>query len=226
MNDRGELVLTDVTKTYGTLTVLAGVSLAVRPGKAVAIVGPSGSGKTTLLNIAGSLDSPTSGSVTLGDVDAASLAGNDLADFRARRVGFVFQDHHLLGHLTTLDNVLIPAMALGRAREAQARARELLASLGLADRADSMPGRMSGGERQRTAFARALVNDPDLLLCDEPTGSLDPDTGAAVIAMALGLARKEGKTVLVVTHNLAHAALFDRCLRLEHGQLQDVGDSG
>ena len=225
MSNAGELVLKDTTKTYGSLPVLAGVSLTVRPGEAVVIVGPSGSGKTTLLNIAGSLDVPTSGTVCLGDTNLLGLASGGLADFRARRVGFVFQDHHLLPHLTALDNVLIPAMALGTARQAQARAHELLASLGLAEKANSLPGRMSGGERQRTAFARALINDPELILCDEPTGSLDPETGSAVISIALDLARTAGKTVLAVTHNMAHAALFDRCLRLDHGQLQDTGSA-
>ncbi len=214
-----ELVLSDVTKTYdGRGRVLRGVSLSVRPGETVSIVGPSGSGKSTLLNIIGSLDKPTSGSVRLGDVDVAALEGGPLAAFRACQVGFVFQDHHLLPQLSAMENVLLPSLAARRG-DALPKARELLDRVGLLGHADSLPTRMSGGERQRVAVARAMVNDPALLLCDEPTGNLDRDAGEGVVDLFLELARANGTTVVMVTHNLDFARRFDRCVELRDGRV-------
>ncbi len=222
---KAELALSQVSKTYGAgADVLRGVSMSVAPGETVSIVGPSGSGKSTLLNIIGSLDKPTSGSVRLGDVDVAALEGASLAAFRACQVGFIFQDHHLLPQLTAIENVLLPSLAAHRG-DALPRARELLDRVGLLRHADSLPARMSGGERQRVAVARAMINDPALLLCDEPTGNLDRDTGEAVVNLFLELARANGTTVVMVTHNLDFARRFERCLELRNGRLADARPS-
>jgi lipoprotein-releasing system ATP-binding protein len=202
------------------VTVLDGAALTAAPGETVAIVGPSGSGKSTLLNIIGSLDQPTAGTVRLGEVEVTALQGRALAEFRATRVGFVFQDHHLLPQLTALENVALPALAPGaERREAPARARERLAQVGLAARQEAFPGQLSGGERQRVAVARALINAPGLLLCDEPTGNLDRERGAQVVSLLLELAAAQGVTVLMVTHNLEQARRFSRVLELREGRL-------
>jgi ABC-type lipoprotein export system ATPase subunit len=221
------LVLTDITKTYsataGTRPILSGVSLTVEPGETVAIIGPSGSGKSTLLNIIGSLDKPNSGSVRFGSVEVTALSGRDLAAFRAKEVGFIFQDHHLLPQLTAHENVLLPAIPAGTAAGSSAQAYALLEKMGVRHRADAFPAQMSGGERQRTAVARALINGARLLLCDEPTGSLDRESGAGMVALLLELARQQGVAVVVVTHNLEHAARFGRCLELLDGRLVPAG---
>jgi len=219
-----KLILADVTKCYDAAgaavrRVLDGVSLAVEPGETLAIVGPSGSGKSTLLNIIGSLDRPTSGSVRLGEVDVAALEGAALAYFRAREVGFVFQDHHLLPQLTALENVLLPSLALGGGQAAVGAAVGLLERVGLGGQAASFPSRMSGGERQRVAVARALVNGPNLLLCDEPTGNLDREAGEAVVSLFVELAAERGVAAIMVTHNLGLAARFSRCMELRGGRL-------
>jgi ABC-type lipoprotein export system ATPase subunit len=221
------LTLSDVTKSYGDTAVLSGVSLTAQPGETVAVVGPSGSGKSTLLNIIGALEKPTSGTVRLGETDVTALEGKALAAFRAATVGFVFQDHHLLPQLTALENVLLPTLAARTppAPPSQggdwggAHARELLKRIGVERRADAFPAQMSGGERQRVAVARALINGPKLLLCDEPTGNLDRETGAEIVSLLLELAERQGATVLMVTHNTEHAARFARCLRLSDGRL-------
>jgi lipoprotein-releasing system ATP-binding protein len=217
------LVLEDVVKRYEGagqgVTVLDGVALSVAAGETVAIVGPSGSGKSTLLNIIGSLDQPTSGKVTLGATDVTALKDRELAEFRATRVGFVFQDHHLLPQLTAFENVLVPALAVGRASAAAAPARGLLERIGLSPRMNAFPAQLSGGERQRVATARALVNGAKLLLCDEPTGNLDRMSAAEVVQLLLDVAAGEGVTVLMVTHNLDLAGRFARCLELKQGQL-------
>ena len=213
----------------GPLVVLRDVSLSLAPGETLAVVGPSGSGKSTLLNIIGALDLPTAGSVTLGDVDVTALSGSRLAEYRARRVGFVFQDHHLLPQCTALENVVLPTLAAGTIptrRDALQRARALLDRVGLASRQgrdDAFPGVLSGGERQRVAIARALVNDPPLLLCDEPTGNLDVDTGRMVTSLFLELARERGVTLIMVTHNLDLAAMLDTVRRLRDGLLAQPG---
>jgi predicted ABC-type transport system involved in lysophospholipase L1 biosynthesis ATPase subunit len=161
--------------------------------------------------------------VWLGDTEVTALRGEALAAYRARRVGFVFQDHHLLPQLTALENVLVPTLAAGRpGADAEGRASDLLAAVGLSGRAASLPARLSGGECQRVAVARALVSQPDLLLCDEPTGNLDADNGHAVMALLTELARTQGTTLLVVTHNAEHAAALDRRLELRAGALRPV----
>jgi len=219
------LQIENVTKSYpgpgGSVEILRGVSLAAQPGETVAIVGPSGAGKSTLLHIAGSLDQPTSGSVKLGDTEVTALAGRELAAFRAQKVGFVFQDHHLLPQLTALENVLLPTLTVGRKADDEARARALLQRVGVAERADAFPAQTSGGERQRIAIARALINGAGLLLCDEPTGNLDRDTGAAIIDLFLELAA-DGVIVLMVTHNLELAARLGCCYELRNGLLTSV----
>jgi len=211
----------------GVVTVLGGVSLIAEPGETLAIVGPSGSGKSTLLNLIGSLDQPTSGTVRLGDVEVTALRGRALAQFRAKRVGFVFQDHHLLPQLTAAENVALPTLAPGAdRREARERVRERLGQVGLQPRQDAFPGQLSGGERQRVAIARALINSPGLLLCDEPTGNLDRDMGAQVVSLLLELAAAQGVTVLMVTHNLEHASRFGRVLQLQDGRLSPLPPLG
>jgi ABC-type lipoprotein export system ATPase subunit len=218
------LAVENLVKRYGNgdsaITVLDGLSLNVAAGEAVAIVGPSGSGKSTLLNLIGSLDQPTSGTVRLGQVEVTALQGSALAEFRATRVGFVFQDHHLLPQLTATENVALPALAPGAdRREAQARARQRLEQVGLTARQEAFPAQLSGGERQRVALARALINSPLLLLCDEPTGNLDRERGAQIVSLLLDLAAAQGVTVLMVTHNLEHASRFGRVLQLRDGRL-------
>jgi lipoprotein-releasing system ATP-binding protein len=217
-----ELVLADVTKTYaGGHAVLQGASLSAEPGETVSVVGPSGCGKSTLLNIVGSLDRPTSGTVRLGEIDVGGLRGDALAAFRARMVGFIFQDHHLLPQLTALENTLLPSLAGGR-EGAESRGRELLDRVGVSGRAEAFPAQLSGGERQRVAVARAMLNQPRLLLCDEPTGNLDMETGDQVVSMFLELAAERGVTVLMVTHNLAFATRFARCYELRQGRLVEA----
>jgi len=206
----------------GSLVILRDVSLEVHPGESLAIVGPSGSGKSTLLNIIGALDLPSSGSVHLGDIDVSSLRGDALADYRARRVGFVFQDHHLLPQCTALENVILSTLPAHRTEHAGDRARELLRYVGLGERIDAMPGVLSGGERQRVAIARALINEPPLLLCDDPTGNLDAEAGARVTRLFTELAREHRICLVMVTHNLELARLLDHVKRLREGVLEDL----
>lgn len=221
-----ELFVQDVTRQYDPPNgpvVLQGVSLHAQPGEAVAIVGPSGSGKSTLLNLIGSLDRPTTGTVRLGATQVDTLEGDTLAEYRARRVGFIFQDHHLLPQLTAGENVLLPSLAVsGGQKVAATRARELLDQVGLLDWADSFPAKLSGGQRQRVAVARALINNPVLLLGDEPTGNLDRETGWQVAKLLLDVARQRGAIVLVVTHNLELCPLFDRVLELREGKIKET----
>jgi lipoprotein-releasing system ATP-binding protein len=209
------------------LVVLRDVSFELRPGESVSIVGHSGSGKSTLLHILGSLDRPTSGTVRLGDLDVTALDAAGLADYRANKVGFVFQDHHLLPQLTALENVLLPMLAAGTVpscrstrRMDPASAEELLARVGLAERMHALPAKLSGGERQRVAIARALVNGPKLLLADEPTGNLDQDSAEPVAKLFLELARENKTMLVVVTHNMDLARRFDRILQLQGGLLR------
>jgi ABC-type lipoprotein export system ATPase subunit len=215
-----KLTLEKVCKSFGEVAVLRDVDLVVAPGETVAIVGPSGSGKSTLLNVVGSLETPSSGTVRFGEIDVCALAGKALSEYRAAKVGLVFQEHHLLPQLNAVENVLLPSLALG-GTASEGRARELLQAVGVAHRADAFPAEMSGGERQRVAIARALVNEPEMLLCDEPTGSLDQDTGRAVVDLLLEVVGDRGATVLMVTHNVEHAARFSRVLRLTAGRLQE-----
>ena len=203
-----------------SVEALKGIDLTIQEGETVAIVGPSGAGKSTLLNIIGSLDKPTAGSVRLGGIEVNTLGGAALADFRSRRVGFVFQDHHLLSQCSALENVLLPTLA-AKGRDGSARAKDILRRVGLGERLHAFPAELSGGERQRVAIARALVNGPPLLLCDEPTGNLDHDTASEVGALFLELSRERKAMLVVVTHNLELARLFGSCLELRDGVLRE-----
>lgn len=219
------MVVANIAKSYsgaeGVTSVIRDVSLTALPGDTVAIIGPSGAGKSTLLNIIGSLDAPSSGTVTLDELVVNTLQGKELAAFRATRVGFVFQDHHLLPQLTARENILLPTLA-AHTNAGSEKTQELLESVGVAHRADAYPAQLSGGERQRVAIARALINGAKLLLCDEPTGNLDHETGATIITLFLELA-KQGVTIIMVTHNAEHAARFGRVLELRDGELKQIG---
>jgi len=196
------------------------VSLTLEAGQSAAILGPSGSGKSTLLHIVGALDEPTSGSVTLDGDNPFVLDAAGLARFRNQNIGFVFQDHYLLPQLTVLENVLIPALADGApSAEIQARAKDLLARVGLAERLDHRPAELSGGERQRTGVARALLLKPKLLLADEPTGNLDRKTGAAIGKLLIDMQKQEQAMLLVVTHSPELAALVQERYELNDGTL-------
>jgi lipoprotein-releasing system ATP-binding protein len=206
------LELSHISKEYwtprGPLPVLTDVSLAMAPGEAAAVMGPSGSGKSTLLYILGALEPPTSGSVTLDGRNPFAMAAPALAAFRNESIGFVFQDHCLLPQCTVLENVLIPTMVGARRDDDLARARSLIEEVGLADRIDHRPDALSGGERQRAAIARALIRQPRLLLCDEPTGNLDRVSAENVASVLLDLHHREKTMLIIVTHS---AQLADRC---------------
>jgi lipoprotein-releasing system ATP-binding protein len=222
------LVVENVVKQFPTrgepLVVLKGVSLNLASGRNVAIMGPSGSGKSTLLNILGTLEPATSGRVLLNDQDPAALSEPELAKFRNRAIGFVFQDHHLLPECSVLENVLVPAVAAGPVLpQTVQRARELLDRVGLSDRLDHRPAELSGGERQRAALARALIHRPVLLLADEPTGNLDRTTAARIGELLLELQQQEQRMLVVVTHSRQLADLMHRRLELDDGVLRDVG---
>jgi lipoprotein-releasing system ATP-binding protein len=219
------LVLDGVTKTYNkgrphAVDVLRGVSLTLAPGEVVALVAPSGAGKSTLLHIAGLLDSPDTGSVRINGAEMAGQPDRVRTAMRRGSVGFVYQFHHLLPEFTATENIVVPQLANGVPRAAaEARAAQLLASVGLTPRADHRPAALSGGEQQRVAFCRALANQPRLLLADEPTGNLDPGTSETVFAALLALVRDTGMAALIATHNLDLAARMDRRLRLDAGRL-------
>ena len=219
-----DLIVADVTKEYPTrgepLRVLRGVSFELSSGQNLAVLGPSGSGKSTLLQIVGTLDQPTSGHVSLLGQDPTKLAEPQLADFRNRRIGFVFQEHHLLPQCSALENVLIPTLAAGKTTPAAAeRAKRLLERVGLQDRLEHRPAELSGGERQRVAVARALIQEPVLLLADEPTGNLDRTTASAIGKLLLELQEQERTMLIVVTHSLELAGLFQRRVQLDEGRL-------
>jgi lipoprotein-releasing system ATP-binding protein len=219
------LLVDDITKEFPTraepLVVLRGASLELEAGQNVAIIGPSGSGKSTMLNIIGALEPPTSGRVTVDGEDPSDLDHRQLAAFRNRKIGFVFQDHYLLPQCSVLENVLVPTVAAGRvASDTVARALELLDRVGLADRLDHRPAELSGGERQRVALARALVNRPVLLLADEPTGNLDRSTADRIADLVLGLQKQEQMMLVVVTHSQRLAEKMTRQLELEDGTLK------
>jgi lipoprotein-releasing system ATP-binding protein len=219
------LVLDSVSKEYptrsGPLAVLKGVSLSLERGTAAAITGPSGSGKSTLLHVLGTLDRPTSGKVALDGTDPFALGERELAAFRNARVGFVFQDHHLLPQCSVLENVLIPTLvsASTKPAETEAYARDLLARVGLGARLDHRPAELSGGERQRVAVARALVLKPALLLADEPTGNLDRTNAQAVGELLLKLHTEERNVLVVVTHSADLAQMFPRRFEMNDGTL-------
>jgi len=222
-----QLSVENVTKEYATraepLVVLDDVSLQLAPAENLAIVGPSGSGKSTLLSIIGTLERPSSGRVLLDGQDLAELDERDLAALRNRRIGFVFQEHHLLPQCSVLENVLIPTVADGpTTAESLDRAKMLLDRVGLSDRTDHRPGELSGGERQRTALARALINRPALLLADEPTGNLDRTTAGDVGQLLLQLQQQEQMMLIVVTHSERLAAMMGRLLELDDGKLKEM----
>jgi lipoprotein-releasing system ATP-binding protein len=217
----------EVAKEFPTrgepLVVLRGVSLELKQSENVAIVGPSGSGKSTLLNIMGTLEPPSTGRVILDGQDPADLDEPALAAFRNRRIGFVFQDHHLLPQCTLLENVLVPTVAFGpTTNEAIQRAHTLLDRVGLSGRLDDRPGELSGGERQRVALARALINRPTLLLADEPTGNLDRTTADRVAQLLLELQRAEQMLLVVVTHSHRLAERMSRRLEVDNGRLKEL----
>lgn len=225
MVDQRLLNLTDITKVYpGTpdpVRVLAGVSLDVASGESLAIVGPSGCGKSTLLNIIGTLDTPTSGSLTFDGRDILTFDDAERAQFRNQSVGFVFQLHHLLPQCTALENVLVPALVRSGSDDAHPRAMHLLERVGLANRLRNRPGELSGGERQRVAVARALINRPRLLLADEPTGSLSRQGADDLARLLLELNEEEGLALVVVTHSPSVARMMGRVLVLRGGVLND-----
>jgi lipoprotein-releasing system ATP-binding protein len=221
------LEIANIAKQYpsprGLLTVLAGISLTLRRGESAAIMGPSGAGKSTLLYIAGGLEPPTSGAVTLDGVDPYRLPEKELAAFRNQAVGFIFQDHCLLPQCSVLENVLVPALVSKIGVDDPKRARELLEQVGLSDRLDHRPSELSGGERQRVALARALIRRPRLLLCDEPTGNLDEDSAEMVANLLLELHSRQEAMLLVVTHNAGLAARLPLCYELRHAHLYPAG---
>jgi lipoprotein-releasing system ATP-binding protein len=218
----------DLSKDYptrsGPLAVLRGVTLALDRGEAIAVMGPSGSGKSTLLHILGTLDRPTAGTVVLDGTDPFTLSEPELAAFRNRRIGFVFQDHHLLPQCSVLENVLVPTLVSKDTKpaETEAYARQLLDRVGLGGRLDHRPAELSGGERQRVAVARALVLKPVLLLADEPTGNLDRTNAQAVGELLLELHRQERTVLVVVTHSADLARLFPRRVEMNDGTLRSV----
>ena len=212
----------DYTTADGSLSILRGLDLTMQRGEALAITGPSGSGKSTLLYILGALDSPSAGAITLEGQDPFKLNEAQQAEFRNRQIGFIFQDHHLLPQCTVLENVLIPTLpGAGANAETEARARELLARVGLAERIAHRPAQLSGGERQRVAVCRALINRPALLLADEPTGNLDRSTAEAVGSLLLDLNREQNTLLICVTHSTELAGRFPRHSELKDGKLVD-----
>jgi lipoprotein-releasing system ATP-binding protein len=221
-----DLVVSNVAKSYPTrdepLVVLRDISVELSIGENVAILGPSGSGKSTLLHIIGTLDTPTSGEVTLRDQDPFQLNEPQLAKFRNENIGFIFQDHHLLPQLSVLENVLIPTIASGASSDATARAKDLIDRVGLSPRMDHRPAELSGGEHQRVAVARALVQNPLVLLADEPTGSLDRTNANAIARLLLDLQQQEKTLLIVVTHNIDLANLMSRRLELDDGRLSEA----
>ena len=210
--------VTDIHKRFGDLEVLKGVSLDVARGEVVSIVGASGAGKTTLLQILGTLSKADRGSVEIDGQDVSSLGDRALSRFRNEKIGFVFQFHHLLPEFTAFENVCIPGLIGKHPRaEVERRAAELLEMMGLAGRRDHKPGQLSGGEQQRVAIARALAKKPSLLLCDEPTGALDYATGKQILALLQDQSRKNGMTVVIITHNSALTAMADRVIGIRNG---------
>jgi len=224
MSEDSGLRLDGVCKTFHqgnrALEILRDIDLRVRPGELIALVGPSGSGKSTLLHIAGLLEQPDAGEVIIDGRPCAGLDDSARTALRRRTIGFVYQFHHLLPEFTALENLVLPQMIAGTSKaQAAERARSLLDQVGLADRADHRPARLSGGEQQRVAIARGLANTPAILFADEPTGNLDPHTADGVFSMLLTLVREAGLAALIATHNLELAQSMDRTLRLDDGHV-------
>ena len=212
----------NLTKKFGELQVLKGVSLEVKRGEVISIVGPSGAGKTTLLQLIGTLDKPSSGEIFFNDEKLSRMNSKRLATFRNKHIGFVFQFHQLLPEFTALENIIIPALIAGRERkEAEKEAMELLKIMNLAERATHKPAEMSGGENQRIAVARALINHPDVILADEPSGSLDSKNKEELHKLFFDLRDKFGQTFIIVTHDETLATLTDRTIRMVDGTVDE-----
>lgn len=210
----------DIYKRYGPVEVLKGVDITIQSGEIVSIVGPSGSGKSTLLHILGTLDKPDRGEVVLSNENISRLQGDKLAGFRNRHIGFVFQFHHLLPEFSALENVCIPGwLALRSKNEVKQRAEELLRILGLSQKLDNKPNQLSGGEQQRVAVARALINKPDIVFADEPTGNLDTANAKELHQLFFDLRKEFSQTFLIVTHNEELAQLSDRTLTMKDGKM-------
>lgn len=210
-----------ITKSFGSLQVLKGIDLHINKGEVVSIVGPSGAGKTTLLQIMGTLDKPDSGEIIIDGTDVRKLSSKKLSEFRNKRIGFVFQFHQLLPEFTAIENIMIPAFIAGMSKsEAKKRAKELLDFMGLADRAGHKPNELSGGEKQRVAVARALVNRPAVILADEPSGSLDSRNKAELHQLFFDLRDKTGQTFVIVTHDESLAKITDRTISMKDGMLE------
>jgi lipoprotein-releasing system ATP-binding protein len=210
----------NIYKRYGTVEVLKGVDIEVKQGEIVSIVGSSGAGKSTLLHILGTLDAADKGTVSLNNSEMSSLHGKRLADFRNKNIGFVFQFHHLLPEFTALENVCIPGWLAGKKKkEVEERAKQLLSLLGLTGRLDNKPNQMSGGEQQRVAVARALINSPSVVFADEPTGNLDSANAKELHQLFFDLRKKFNQTFLIVTHNEELAQLSDRVLHMKDGKI-------
>ena len=213
-----------VTKSFGSLQVLKGIDLRIEKGEIVSIVGPSGAGKTTLLQILGTLDKPDNGSVVVDGIETSTLSTNKLSEFRNKHLGFVFQFHQLLPEFTAIENIMIPAYIAGmKNKEARSRAEELLAFMGLSDRATHKPNELSGGEKQRVAVARALMNNPAVILADEPSGSLDSKNKEELHKLFFELRDKFGQTFVIVTHDETLATLTDRTIHLKDGRIVGEG---
>lgn len=217
--------LRNINKSYGNLQVVRDVSLDIAEGEIMTIVGPSGAGKTTLLQIAGSLDSADSGSIRYDGIEITQLGDRKLSDFRNRHIGFIFQFHQLLPEFTAQENVAMPALIGGQSRrKAMDRAKELLEMLGLGERLRHKPAEMSGGERQRTAIARALVNSPKVIFADEPTGSLDSRNRDEICGIITDLRHKLGQTFVIVTHDPTIASIADRVVNMKDGRIEGIED--
>lgn len=211
----------NLTKSFGNLQVLKGVSLSIKKGEVISIVGPSGAGKTTLLQLIGTLDKPSGGSIRFNGEELGKMSESRLATFRNRHIGFVFQFHQLLPEFTALENIIIPALIAGRKRkEVEAEAMELLRIMGIEQRAQHKPSEMSGGENQRVAVARALINRPDVILADEPSGSLDSHNKEELHRLFFDLRDKLGQTFIIVTHDESLAAFTDRTIRMVDGVIE------
>ena len=215
------LIGKNIYKRYGSLEVLRGVNLEIKKGEVVAIVGPSGCGKSTLLHILGTLDKPDMGEIIINNTSLGSLSGNKLAAFRNKHIGFVFQFHHLLPEFTAWENVCIPGWLAGRGKsEVKDEAKQLLNMLGLSERVENKPNQMSGGEQQRVAVARALINNPDIVFADEPTGNLDSANAQELHQLFFDLRKQFNQTFLIVTHNEELSQLSDRTLHMKDGRIE------